>query len=169
MTVIKPVEDMDFWRRRLNQAHAEGRPVHAAIYDCSVDTWNRIQDQTKILLPKFFKPGQSVIDIGCGFGPVYDILPPDLRYTGIDISPDFIHIAQLRHPRGNFQVMDARDLSKFYRARVFDWGLIRSVEGMIIDNKGSTSWEQMKAEIQQVAKKFLYLDYDDPINVVVVE
>lgn len=47
-------------------------------------------------------PGERIFDIGCGPADVLDYLP-EVHYTGLDISPDYIRSAAQRFgPRGRF-------------------------------------------------------------------
>jgi len=40
------------------------------------------------------KPGQKVVDIGCGPGSILEYLPDDIRYVGFDISTEYIQHAR---------------------------------------------------------------------------
>lgn len=56
--------------------------------------------------------GASVLDIGCGFGDFYAWLHRhgiDVRYTGIDINPRLIDVAQRRHPGARFLLADLQN------------------------------------------------------------
>lgn len=165
---IKPVDKVSFWRRRLNQMHAEGRPVHAAVYDTTAEVWARIQRDTRAVLPHYIKYGHKVLDGGCGFGSLYELLPPGVLYRGIDLSPDFIEIARFKYPEGHFEVGDLNNL-KLFSSNYFDWVILRSVDGMIVENLGSTAWEKMRAELLRVAPRILSLGYEDPMPVEVIE
>jgi SAM-dependent methyltransferase len=65
--------------------------------------------------------GCSVLDVGCGFGDLYDYIRRSgitVDYTGIDLCPDLLEIARRRHPDARFIVAD------FEEAKVegrFDW------------------------------------------------
>ena len=59
------------------------------------------------------KPGDSVLDLGCGPGDMLDYLP-DVDYLGIDLSPKYVAEAQRRHrrrARARFVQMDVRALT----------------------------------------------------------
>lgn len=57
------------------------------------------------------RPGQHVIDIGCGPGGVLDALPEGVRYVGIDISESYIRSAQRKYgQRAEFIAGDAGKL-----------------------------------------------------------
>lgn len=161
--MVKPVLELDFWRRRLNKAHAEGRPVHAAIYDCSADHWHRIQIESKVVLARHLKAGERILDAGCACGHLFDCLPPGVKYRGIDISPDFIDIARQRHPRVDFEVGDLADLRE-YRDKCFDWCVVRSVGDMVVENCGTTKWETILNELLRVGQRVLTFEYDNVLE-----
>ena len=63
--------------------------------------------RTKWLAKNFWqcRPGERVVDMGCGTGSVLDYLPPDIHYVGYDISEDYITQAQQQFGnRGEFLV-----------------------------------------------------------------
>jgi SAM-dependent methyltransferase len=65
--------------------------------------------------------GCSVLDVGCGFGDLFEHLCRkgiNVDYTGIDLCPDFLDIARRRHPDARFIAAD------FEEAKIdgrFDW------------------------------------------------
>ena len=55
--------------------------------------------------------GTSVLDIGCGFADFYQYLLSQgvrARYTGYDITPEFIEHAKVRFPDAHFEVRDVQ-------------------------------------------------------------
>jgi len=55
----------------------------------------------------FFRPGERVVDAGCGTGSALEFLPP-VNYFGFDPNPGYIHLAQSRYgSRGQFLCEDA--------------------------------------------------------------
>lgn len=59
------------------------------------------------------KPGDTVLDVGCGPGWNYDHFKqfgPEVDYTGLDYSERFIRVAKQRQPEGKFMVGDSRKL-----------------------------------------------------------
>lgn len=42
---------------------------------------------------KNYKGIKTVLDVGCGLGDIRPFLPSDIRYTGIDITPEIVHRA----------------------------------------------------------------------------
>jgi 2-polyprenyl-3-methyl-5-hydroxy-6-metoxy-1,4-benzoquinol methylase len=52
----------------------------------------------------------SVLDVGCGFGRIGELLRErDIDYTGIDVSPEMIKAANKRLPDGHFTVTTLAD------------------------------------------------------------
>jgi len=53
--------------------------------------------------------GRSVLDVGCGFGDLYDFLRQrfgHVSYQGVDINPAMVEAAQAKHPGIPFFAMD---------------------------------------------------------------
>jgi SAM-dependent methyltransferase len=51
------------------------------------------------------KPGERVLDIGCGPADVLEVLPPECEYVGFDESDRYIEAARQRYrERGRFEV-----------------------------------------------------------------
>ena len=48
------------------------------------------------------KPGDSILDIGCGTAEILDFLPSNIQYTGCDISTEYIEAARKRFPNATF-------------------------------------------------------------------
>jgi SAM-dependent methyltransferase len=71
--------------------------------------------------------GSTVLDVGCGFGDLYEFLGrqgTSVDYTGVDLNPDLVDIARKRHPDARFIAAD------FEEAKVggrFDWAFASGV------------------------------------------
>lgn len=67
--------------------------------------WQEIEDLLSDIVP-----GSAVLDVGCGTGRILQVLPANVKYTGLDNSPELLAIAGRRHPTGKFISADARAL-----------------------------------------------------------
>lgn len=77
---------------------------------------------------RFFEPGKSVLDVGCGTGFLRDRLP-NADYLGVDLNPTYIKAA--RRKRGDsFQVGNALELDHIPRQfdRVVCIGLLHHLD-----------------------------------------
>jgi SAM-dependent methyltransferase len=157
----KPVMTAEFWRNRILKAISTGKELHTTVYETDPSTWRKIGYKTYKLLDKHLRAGDRFLDAGCGYGAVYDFMDrwTNIKYTGVDISPDLIEMAKTRYPSGNFLVADLRQLP--FEDQSFDLAFCRSVRGMIIDNLGEETWHQMETELLRVAKQLLTAEYGD--------
>ena len=149
----QPVSDPAFWKERLEQAK-RGQHLHYSVYLAGPTLWDNIYKIHLQIIEKEIPKGSKVLDIGCGYGrmaPLFD------KYTGIDISPDFIALAQEIHPDKKFLVADLNKLP--FKDKEFEVGFMVSVRGMIIGNLGEEAWEPMEKECKRVCKKVLVLEY----------
>lgn len=168
----KPVESPEFWKMRVRSAFARGGMLHQAILDDSYDLWAYSQGETAGIIRNHLTAGVSVLDAGCGYGALLDCLEEvklEVRYTGVDISPDLIDLARERYPGRAFQVADLRKLP--FSDGAFDWAVCRSVQGMIRLNVGQEAWDQMEAELRRVARRLLLIGYPEvvggPVEVII--
>jgi len=53
----------------------------------------------RLLIEKYVKPDKKdhILDLGCGPGRLIDLLPEGVKYTGIDISAEYIEDAKIRY------------------------------------------------------------------------
>jgi SAM-dependent methyltransferase len=155
----KPIFDPDFWHRRLLWAAATGRGTFTAIYDTEQETWNRIQENTKSELVKLLKPGDRLLDAGCGYGAATECLPDGVTYVGVDCSWDMVDVARMRYPDREFLTADMRGLP--FASSAFRWALCRSLRKMVVDNVGRPTWDTIQAELLRVADSLILLEYED--------
>lgn len=103
----------------------------------------------------------SVLDIGCGYGRLVDVLPEGVtKYTGIDITHSFIMRARRQYPKWKFYTRDFLD-SKF-ADKEFDWGIAIGMRSKDIkDPEGIEFVNKLEAEAKRVCKNIIYFpSYD---------
>lgn len=165
--MTEPIHDTEYWRKRLVTAPEEN--LHHAIFRCPKSHWERIEAKHREILAYYIKDTDLILDCGCGWGRLYDLLPRvyglHRRYLGIDLSPDFIALARKLHPGIPFQEGDLLNLSSVFLPTdpdlgEWDWAVMISIRPMVKRNMGEKVWAQMEEQIRKVAKKLLYLEYD---------
>lgn len=80
---------------------------HSAIF--ATFNWFIGADATrKEFVSRYIRPtkGMKILDIGCGMGE-YAGLMPEVDFTGIDISPEYIETARKHYPDAKFHLGDA--------------------------------------------------------------
>ncbi|MFA5056478.1 MAG: class I SAM-dependent methyltransferase [Opitutaceae bacterium] len=152
------IDDPQFWRPRLRRALAQNE-IHRSVYDVNQGAWDNIQATHRELLAKLIPPGTRLLDAGCGYGALCEVLP-QAEYVGIDLSPDFIQEARKRNPGKAFDVADLRKLP--FPDRSFDMCIARSLDGMVKDRLGTATWRLMETELLRVADRLLLLSYTVP-------
>lgn len=186
--MTEPILSTDYWRHRLAQAQTAGE-LHHAVFRCPLDRWQRIEAKHREILARHVKPTDHVLDAGCGYGRLLDLMPEDRQradeddvgyYVGVDLSPDLIREAKQRYEKISewllpgeeglnkirFHVGDLRDLSPLFptnwRPRDgFDLAILISIRPMVRRNCGEDVWAQMERELRRVARRLLFLEYDE--------
>lgn len=158
--MTEPINDPLYWKQRLATAVER----HHSIFRCDKERWLRIEAKHREILAKVVHPEWSVLDAGCGYGRLLTLIPKNWRgwYQGVDISPDFVQLARTEWPRHDwhqFQVGDLRSLS--FIDRSFDVAVLISIRPMVRRNLGEEEWDKMERELKRVAKRLLYLEYDE--------
>ena len=133
--------------------------MHLAVW-CSPRRWLLHHSRRHaLILEKLIEPHHSVLDAGCGYGRLLEIMPSSWKgyYLGVDLCPEFIDLARRRHPGREFMVADLRDLSAVRRR--FDWAVLVSIKYTLIGNAGEVVWQQAEDEIKRVADRLLFLEW----------
>jgi len=94
--------------REFTKAAAKYDGDHAGIYQMCRKDYPDILDEIRK------EPFQTLLDVGCGTGPMVTLLSeeyPEAHFTGIDLTPAMIEAAQAKHlPNADFLVGDAENL-----------------------------------------------------------
>lgn len=147
----------EFWKGRISSSPV----LRHSVYRCDEIDWQRINQHHHHMLNKHIDVKKDkVLEAGCAYGRWSYLFS---NYTGVDISPDFIKLAQESYPDNadNFLVGDLRNLP--FDDDTFDWCFLVSIKGMIIREMGKDVWDSMETELIRVSKKILILEYSNSL------
>ena len=149
------------WRRRIQEVMAKDQPLYVAVFNTNLTEWQSFKKTHAEALRRTVQPSDSVLDAGCAYGRLLNLLPSWWRgaYLGIDLSPDFIALAKAFHPDRDFVVGDLIDVERLVAGRRFDWAILLSV-----DNDEEKYWRARLLKIRRVVDRLLLLNFhkDDP-------
>lgn len=151
----------DYWKARLDRASPD--QLYKSVFVCPPDRWARIEAKHREILARLLPRYWSVIDVGCGYGRLVPLLPPDWKgtYVGVDMSPAFVGAALKLHPDHAFAVADVRTPPEWLTRRRSDLAIVCSVRPMVIRNAGPDAWKQMEWGVRRCCRDILYLEYDE--------
>ena len=159
---VLPISDPKYWKARLALHESDAYNIHRSIYDVSFEEWRHIQHCHEIVLRSEIKPHMVILDAGCGYGALMDILPELKEYIGIDIASAFIRYAKKYVKRPNFRYL-VRNLKNLpFKDNHFDISICRSMEGMVRQHLGDSEWNAIERELLRVSKRLLKLGYSNP-------
>jgi SAM-dependent methyltransferase len=168
-TKVEPVSDPGYWAARLRAAQASDN-LHHAVFRCPAERWARIGAKHREVLAATLHIDDRVLDAGCGYGDLLDLMPDWWRgaYVGMDLSRELLDEAKRRHPQRVFLCGDLQKLTHELNIAVahqflgkFDWAVCRSMRPMIKRNLGDAAWAEMEAGLRRMARKLLFLEYDE--------
>ena len=110
-------------RKRIVDRHRDSLTRHGYHPNALYWSGREIQEvRFRVLAEIGIESGDSVLDVGCGFGDFKSWIKgqgKDISYTGIDLSPDLIHVAREKHPD---TALFCGELSDFdFESASFDW------------------------------------------------
>lgn len=149
----KPVNKIEFWKERIQNALKE----HYTVYVAHEQLWKRINEIHEKILSDIIPKDSKVLDAGCGYGRWSTKFE---NYSGVDFSPDFLLMAKKKYPNKEFTQAKLEELP--FKDKEFDWAFCVSIKKMIVDNQGEEKWLEMEKELRRVAKKVLILEYETP-------
>jgi len=91
----------------------------------------------KVLADIGIEPGDSVLDVGCGFGdfiPWFEKQGGTLDYTGIDLSPDLLTEARKRH--ADVQFVEGELFDMVFAEASFDWVILSGALNELLHDDG---------------------------------
>jgi len=113
-------------RKRIVDRHRDSLTRHG--YHPNALYWSSREIQEirfEVLADIGIKSGDSVLDVGCGFGDFkrwFERQGGQLKYTGIDLSPDLLAEGDKRHDDGTFLCGDLFDMD--FEENSFDWAIL---------------------------------------------
>ena len=124
--------------------------------------YHRGTNKSREKLFEYIKKGDSVLDVGCGSGFVYENFKNanvDIKYKGVDLTKNFIEGAKLDFPETEWEVQNAQKLKE--KNESWDVVLLYHVLELC------PNWQKAVEEALRVAKKRViinfwhgYTDYD---------
>jgi len=107
----------------------------------------------KALVETGIRSGDSVLDVGCGFGDLRSWLMGqeiEVDYTGLDLSPELIEKARMLHARARFVDGDIFDLESGPQA--FDWVVLSGTLNWQLDDGGDYA-RRVLARMYELCRK----------------
>ncbi|MDA8168331.1 MAG: class I SAM-dependent methyltransferase [Nitrospiraceae bacterium] len=121
----------------------------------------QIERYNAVLRMKGLSDGSSVLDFGCGMGDLYPFLGerfPRLDFTGLDINPKLVSIAQRRYQTdGNACRFGVFDSGKDQFARSYDFSVICGVFNQRLEHAVESAKNAVR-KVWDVTKKALFFD-----------
>ena len=152
------VSEPEFWSKRLAAAKRRGE-VHRSVYLTTLDGWAEVQSRHRAKLAECIMHTDTVLDAGCGYGSLLEVLPPVASYTGIDTCEELLKEARRLHPGRCFRNADVADTG--FPDKYFTVAVARSVRSMVLRELGEDAWKRMEAELNRVAERVVYLEYSE--------
>ena len=159
------VDKDEFWNNRLIEAE-KNNEQYKAIFNIDIATWDNINQCSKEIFDKIIPISAKVIDVGCGLGDVYSLLP-ERNYIGIDISNTLLSRCKSKYPDGNFIKCDMRFLP--FKDKFYDFCIARGIFAMIKNYLGNEYFEQCLLELMRVSKNVLVIGYKHPSNYLLIQ
>ena len=102
----------DFYRLWLDRSMSYSSALYLAVDDGELESAQRAKYR-RLLRRLHAEPGQSVLEIGCGWGGFAEIAVQEgLQVTGLTLSPAQLEWARKRVPEADLRLQDYRDTSE---------------------------------------------------------
>lgn len=158
-----PTHRVEFWRGRIVQAERDLRksPIRVGVRERGskgADLAMAAKDQK--IVDDHVPKGGAVLDVGCGWGEIALLVPPECPYVGFDLVPEFVDEARRildgRLPAPEVFVGDVTDPAVWARFRdgQFAVALGKEVEATV-GNAVPDEWTSVLRQMVRVAGKVL--------------
>lgn len=160
----------DYWRERMLRFLAKQPDLHQIIWQTDRELWQHTQAETAKVLAEHLRGGETVLDVGCGYGALVECLEQSRflsgkrrgNYVGVDISPDLLDLARILYPTEKFILANASRMP--LPAGTVDLAVLRQVKGTIRGNYGHGTWNLIRDEIARVSRRILYIGCPKSVN-----
>ena len=126
-------------RKRIIDRHRDSLTRHGRHPNALYWSSREIQEvRFAVLVEIGIRAGDSVLDVGCGFGDFMSWFERQygmIGYTGIDLSPDLLHEARQLHPAGIFFQGDLFDMN--FADQSFDWVILSGALNEQLHDQGA--------------------------------
>jgi len=132
-------------RKRIVDRHRDSLTRHG--YSSHALYWSSTEIQEirfKVLADIGIEAGDSVLDIGCGFADFkkwFEKRFGRLDYTGIDLSPDLLRQAQMRHLDARLFEGDLFDMD--FGDQSFDWVILSGALNENLHDEGAYAYRMI--------------------------
>jgi len=113
-------------RKRIVDRHRDSLKRHGHHPNALYWSSREIQEiRFSVLADIGIQSGDSVLDVGCGFADFNSWLEQQgtpVQYTGVDLSPELISVAQAKHPAARFYCGELFDVH--FEPGAFDWVIL---------------------------------------------
>jgi len=125
-------------RKRIVDRHRDSLTRHGYHPNALYWSTQKIQEiRFEVLAGVGIEPGDSVLDVGCGFGDFkgwFARQGGELDYTGIDLSPDLLAEAKIRCSGGRLFCGDLFDMD--FLEFSFDWVILSGALNELLHDEG---------------------------------
>jgi len=132
-------------RKRIIDRHRDSLTRHGHHPNALYWSSREIQEiRFRILADIGIKHGDTVLDVGCGFGDFkcwFEGEVRQIRYTGIDISPDLIRVAKEQHPDATMLSGELHDFD--LEEASFDWVILSGAMNEQLFDDGAYARKQI--------------------------
>lgn len=145
-----------------------------AVYNLAMSFFGATRAR-KILVDEYLRirPGDRVLDIGCGTGAILESIPENTNYFGIDLSEEYIAAARQRFgTRAQFQVGDAAALELQARDPfdiVLAVGLLHHVEDLEVRKLAASVRDLLAGDGRFVTLDNCFISGQNPIARTLIE
>lgn len=129
-------------RTRIIRRHRDSLNRHG--YSAQALYWSNREIQEirfKVLSDIGIQSGDSLLDVGCGFADLKTWLEQHgifIQYSGLDLSPDLLNIANQRHENVTFLNQDIMQVD--LDNNTFDWLFLSGALNEVVDTTGEYAY-----------------------------